>query len=143
MSQDAAKREALIAHLNKALAWEKRAETMYSHYAAYVRGIHRLHLKPYFEGEAAESILHARQVREAIAHLEGVAVTDRDTTPIVHTTHYKTMLEEALKTEQFAAQSYQTILDHCDPNDELYDVLQQIFFAEERSVLELTQLLDS
>ncbi len=39
----------LIERLNDALAREMRAQAMYGHYATYVKGIHRLHLKPYFE----------------------------------------------------------------------------------------------
>ena len=54
--------DTIIAKLNKALALEMRAEVMYAHYAAYVKGIHRLHLKTYFEGEATESFTHAGAV---------------------------------------------------------------------------------
>ena len=43
----------LIERLNDALAREMRAQTMYSHYAAYVKGIHRLHLKPFFDATFA------------------------------------------------------------------------------------------
>ena len=38
--------ESLVSELNKALALEMRAEVMYAHYAVYVKGINRLHLKP-------------------------------------------------------------------------------------------------
>ena len=54
----------LIESLNGALGWEFRAQLMYAHYAAYVRGIHRLHLKPYFEAESTESVGHANIVRD-------------------------------------------------------------------------------
>ena len=57
---------ALIEKLNAALGWEMRATTMYAHYAAYVGGIHRLHLKPYFEAESTESVGHGNLVRGAI-----------------------------------------------------------------------------
>ena len=59
----------MIDRLNDALGWEMRATTMYAHYAAYVRGINRLHLKPYFEAEAEESMTHATTVRMAIVKL--------------------------------------------------------------------------
>ena len=42
----------LVDELNRALALEMRAEVMYAHYGAYVKGIHRLQLKPYFATEA-------------------------------------------------------------------------------------------
>ena len=133
--------ETLVAQLNRALALEMRAEVMYAHYAAYVKGIYRLHLKPYFEGEATESFTHASTVRNAINQLGGQAVTERDHTSILHTTDYQVMLQEVLKTEQLAAETYHGILGMVTDNEELYDLLEQIYFAEVRSIEELTQLI--
>ena len=100
----------LIEKLNGGLGWELRAAALYSHYSAYVKGIHRLHLKPFFDEEAAESHTHAEMVRTAIVKLGGIAVTERDSTEIVHTTDYRVMLEESLKTEQKAAKGYEQVL---------------------------------
>lgn len=132
----------LLRLLNGALAWEMRAEVQYSHYAAYVKGIHRLHLKPFFEGEAAESVVHAKTVREQLVKLGGVATTDRASHEIVHTTDYKVMLHEAFETETGAADGYKKILALPDLDSELFDAIEQISFAEERSIEELSQLLD-
>jgi len=134
--------EELVRRLNAALAWEMRAETMYGHYAAYVKGIHRLHLKPYFEGEAAESVVHGNTVREQIVKLGDVATTNRDPAEIVHTTDYKVMLRESYETEKRAAQGYKEFLELPDIDSELYDAIEQISFEEERSIEELSQLLD-
>lgn len=135
-------REELIRRLNGALGWELRAQMMYSHYAAYVKGIYRLHLKPYFEAEATESIGHATAIRDHIAQLGGVARTERDKTEIVHTTDYRIMLDEAMKTETHAAKSYKEFLSLPGVDPELYDVIEQIYFQEERAVEELKQLMD-
>lgn len=134
--------EALVEHLNRALAWELRAMLLYAHFAEYVSGIQRLHLKTFFEGEATESFDHARTVRAAISVLGGVAVTARDETPIEHTTDYRVMLQESLKTEKRAAEGYAEILKGLDDDSDLYDDMQQIYFAELRSVTEMEQLLD-
>ncbi len=131
----------LIDRLNDALAREIRAQAMYAHYAAYVKGIHRLHLKPYFESEAAESVIHAQTVRNALVRLGGVAVTERHTQVIEHTTDYHVMLEEALKTEQESKEAYQGILPLLKEDEELYDAVEQILFSEERSVEELLQVM--
>ncbi len=131
----------LVEKLNQALAWELRASAMYAHYAAYVGGIHRLHLAPYFEGEATESHQHAQMVRTAIVKLGGIAVTDRAREEIVHTTNYREILQECLKTEQTAADTYLEVLKLVDEDDELFDVLQQVYFAEARAVEEINQLL--
>lgn len=142
MSTDANNAE-LINHLNSALAWELRAETQYSHYAAYVKGIYRLHLKPYFEGEASESVLHGRSVREQIVRLGGQAITDRDSAEIVHTTDFRVMLKQAYATETHAAAAYKTILGLPGIDRDLSDTIEQIYFQELRSIEELNQLLDS
>ena len=131
----------LVEKLNENLAWELRAVALYSHYSAYVKGIHRLHLQPFFDEESAESITHANTVRAAIVKLGGVAVTDRDQTEIVHTKDYKLMLQESLKTEQKAAEAYEELLVLIKNDDEMYDSIEQIYFEELRSVEEVTQLL--
>jgi bacterioferritin len=133
--------DTIIAKLNKALALEMRAEVLYAHYAAYVKGIHRLHLKTYFEGEATESFTHAGAVRNAINRLGGEAVTERDHTPIRHTTNYEVMLQEVLATEQLAAETYRDLLEVVTHDEELFDMVEQIYLAELRSVEELTQLI--
>ncbi|MAW93292.1 MAG: hypothetical protein CMA32_02230 [Euryarchaeota archaeon] len=131
----------LIEKLNGGLGWELRAAALYSHYSAYIRGINRLHLKPFFDEEASESHTHAEAVRAAIVKLGGVAVTDRDSTEIVHTTDYKIMLTESLRTEQKAAEGYEEVLALIKDDEEMYDSIEQIYFQELRSVEEVTQLL--
>jgi len=131
----------LIEKLNGGLAWELRAAALYSHYSAYIRGINRLHLKPFFDEEANESHTHADAVRSAIVKLGGAAVTNRDSTEIVHTTDYKVMLAESLKTEQKAAEGYEVVLSLIKDDEEMYDSIEQIYFQELRSVEEVTQLL--
>ncbi len=131
----------LIEKLNGGLGWELRAEALYSHYSAYVKGINRLHLKPFFDEETSESHTHAEMVRTAIVKLGGIAVTERDPTEIVHTTDYKVMLKEALKTEQKAATGYEEVLSLIKDDEEMYDSIEQIYFQELRSVEEVTQLM--
>jgi len=138
---NAADREKLVIELNRALALEMRAEILYAHYATYVKGIHRLHLKPYFTGEATESFTHAESVRNAINQLGGEAVTERDHTPIIHTTDYEKMLQEVMATEKRAAETYHRLLEMVTDNEELHDILEQIYFAEVRSIEELNQLM--
>lgn len=129
--------------MNQALGWELRAITMYSHYSAYIRGIHRLQLADHFKSEAAESLMHAETIRAALVKMSGIATTDRDPTPIIHTTSYEVMLEQALQTEIGAAAIYGEILEMIGDNDkELYDSVEAIYFAEERSVEEMRMLME-
>ena len=84
-----------------------------------------------------------KAVRDHIAQLGGVARTERDSTEIVHTTDYRSMLTEAMKTETHAAASYKRFLALPGVDAELHDAIEQIYFEEERSVEELKQLMDS
>jgi|TARA_B110000196_G_C20755390_1_gene479616 bacterioferritin (cytochrome b1) len=134
----------LIEKLNNALSWELRAINMYAHYSAYVQGIQRLQLEGHFTAEVTESIGHANIVRSAIVKLGGEAITDRNPHPIIHTTDYIEMLKQAYETEKTAGEVYGVLLEllkkHND--DELYDSIETIYFAELRSVEEVRMLLN-
>ena len=135
---------ALIDKLNQALGWELRAINMYAHYAAYIRGIHRLQLEPHFSSEETESMVHSNIVRSAIVKLGGVAVTERNQNPIRHTTSYLEMLAESLITETRAAEVYGELIAmiEVEGDADLYDAIEQIYLAEIRSVEELRRLAE-
>jgi len=136
--------ENLVAKMNDALRWELRAINMYAHYAANVMGIHRLQLAPLFKQEVAESIIHADTVRNAIVKLGGKCATERNSEEIIHTTDYKKMMKESLKTEMTAAKVYGELMKLLEViNDkELFDAIEQIYLAEVRSVEEMRLLLE-
>lgn len=133
----------LIDKLNEALGWELRAANMYAHYAANIRGIHRLQLSPMFTTEATESNDHADIVRKAIVKLGGIPVTERNNHKIVHTTDYVEMLHLSLETETKAASVYGDIITVIEDrgDQEMYDSIEQIYFAELRSLEELRLLM--
>ncbi|RJU92181.1 MAG: hypothetical protein DWC01_02750 [Candidatus Poseidoniales archaeon] len=136
-------KDVLIDRLNEALGWELRAMNMYAHYAANIQGIHRLQLDPMFNEEATESLAHADVVRRAIVKLGGVPVTERNSHPIVHTTGFTAMLERSLETETKAAEVYAGIIKLLDEvgDQEMYDSIEQIYFAELRSLENLRLIL--
>ena len=126
----------LLNKMNAALGWELRAINMYAHYAANVKGIHRLQLSPMFNTEMTESITHADIVRKAIVQLGGIPVTERDTHPITHTTDFLEMLNYSLETEKKAAELYDELLNLISKTNEedLKDAIEQIYLSELRSV---------
>lgn len=140
---DSMSSEVLIQRLNEALGWELRAMNMYAHYAANIQGIHRLQLDPMFTEEATESLAHADVVRRSIVKLGGVPVTERNPHPIVHSTEFKAMLERSLETETKAAEVYAGIIKLLDEvgDQEMYDSIEQIYFAELRSLESLRLIL--
>ena len=135
------KNSKLVALLNQALGWELRAQAMYAHYAAYVKGLESLTLAGHFEEEAAESVGHAKQVRDVIAMLGGEAVTARDQAPVVHTENTRVMLQEALKTEAAAADVYRKIVPLVKDNAIFFHSLSHIMMDEMKAVVEMENLL--
>ena len=135
--------EMLVERLNEALGWELRAMNMYAHYAANIQGIHRLQLDPMFTEEATESLAHADVVRRSIVKLGGVPVTERNPHPIVHSTDFKDMLQRSLETETKASEVYAGIITLLDEigDQEMYDAIEQIYFAELRSLESLRLIL--
>jgi len=135
--------DTIISKMNQALGSELRAINMYAHYAANVKGIHRMQLAPLFEEEVTESIAHANIVRAAIVKLGGICVTERDPLPIVHTDSYLDMLQYSLDTEMSASQVYREVLDLVEKlgDRELYDSFESIYFSELRSVEEMRMLI--
>jgi bacterioferritin (cytochrome b1) len=131
----------LIALLNQALGWELRAQALYAHYAAYVKGLESLTLAAHFEAEAAESVGHAKKVRDIVATLGAEAVTVRDRAPIVHTGNTRTMLLESLKTEQTAAGTYKKILPLVKDNPVFFHALMHVHMDELKAVTEVENLL--
>lgn len=134
-------RKAVIEELNRALAWEFRASMLYAHYAAYVKGMESLQLEELFKEESTESMGHAEGVRNIIADLGGEAVTTRDPTPIVHSEDTGTMLEEALKTEQRAAEAYEKILPMLKEYYPFWHTIAHILQDELNAVIEFERLL--
>jgi bacterioferritin (cytochrome b1) len=136
--------DTILAKMNQALGFELRAINMYAHYAANVKGIHRMQLTPLFEQEITESLAHANLVRAAIVKLGGICVTERNSLPIVHTNSYIEMLEYSLSTEMGASQVYREVLDLVEKlgDSELYDSFETIYFSELRSVEEMRMLID-
>ena len=133
----------LIDKMNIALSWELRASNMYAHYAANIKGIHRLQLSPMFNTEMTESIDHADIVRKAIVQLGGIPVTERNPHPIIHTNDYLEMLNYSLETEIKAAEVYAELIELIEDTDEedLRDAIEQIYLSELRSVEEMRLLV--
>ena len=131
----------LITALNASLGWELRAQAMYAHYAAYVKGLESMTLSKHFEGEVTESTGHAKKVRDIIATLGAEATTSRDPAPIVHTEDTRVMLEQALITESKAAAAYRRIVPMVKDHPVFYHTIFHILKDETSSVIEVENLL--
>ena len=130
-----------IQGLNGALAWEIRGALMYAHYAAFLMGRDRLDFEAYFSGESAESMEHAKAVRQIIADLGGKAVTAPDPAPIADVRDANKMLAEALKTEQAAEEKYRVLLAQFEHQSAWHHRLRHILMDEEKAQIELHRLM--
>ena len=70
-------------------------------------------------------------------------MTERNPHPIVHSTEFKEMLELSLETESKAAEVYGGIIVLLEEfgDQEMYDAIEQIYFAELRSLENLRLIL--
>src|SRR5207247_10409202 len=91
--------------------------------------------------ELPDSGGHAKKARDTIAALGGESITTRDPAPIVHTEDARTMLEEALKTESKAADTYQKIVPLVKAHPVFYHTIFHILKDETNSVIEMEALL--
>jgi bacterioferritin (cytochrome b1) len=106
-----------------------------------VKRLESLTLTGHSEGEVAESVGHAKQVRDVIAILGAEAVTSRDRTPIIHAKNARVMLQEALKTEATAADVYRKIVPLVKDNTVFFHTLSPILMDEMKAVAEMETLL--
>ena len=113
------------------------------HYAAYVKGLHRLQLEPMFQQEATESMVHAATIRNAIVKHGGICETKRMTWRLSTRTTTEICYKELLK-QRKAAETYGDLLKMLDDisDRELYDAVEQIYLAELRSGEEIRMLLE-
>lgn len=97
-------KEALVAELNKDLAGELQAVTMYVTYAAAVTGPHRPMLRQFFTAEIPDELAHAQFLADKVASLGGQPTTVARAVPAATTA--KQMLENVLAAEKQAIADY-------------------------------------
>ena len=108
MPPKAQKHGPLIKQLNQALGWELRAQAMYAHYAAYVKGLEST-LAGHFEGRPRSPSATRRRCATSsrcwAARPSRCATRRRSSTP-----RTRASCSEALKTEETAAAAYRKIV---------------------------------
>jgi len=136
----------LVEHLKTAVELELRAFALYGHMATFCRGVHRLTLAPFFEGEAAESVIHLGQVRQLLSDLGVEASTHYDLDfefDGVSTMSHEDLLKIALDMETQAHGLYTAAHEFaCElPLPTVQRRLEDLMDQERDSVLEVKKLL--
>lgn len=131
----------LIDGLNVDLSYEYAAMIQYIYNASAVTGLSRLILKPYFEAEARDEIIHAQYLSEKIVNLGGTPKVQP--APVKQLTNIREMIQHALNEEVATIERYKT---RAIEADEVGDIalktkLEEMIEDETRHKEELEHLL--
>jgi len=102
--------KAVVGHLNKILELELAGAARYAHFALMMFGSNRIPIISWMCKQANESLAHAREVGELIAHLS--ESPSPAISPLLETHQYDMgeIMRESLKHEREALKTYQKLL---------------------------------
>lgn len=132
-------KEQVIADLNELLTLEYTAVMQYTYEGLVLSGLERPRFLAMFQGEADESLMHARMVGEKIVALGGIPTTEVG--PIDTSTDLMTMLRNNLRLESKAVELYSQALEHAQDDIALRVMLENQVQVEKASVEELQRIL--
>ena len=129
-------RNAAIGILNRILELELAGVVRYSHYALMVYGYNRIPIVGWFNGQADESLLHARQAGELITSLGGHPSLGIG--PLLETEQHDIgdILRESLAHESEALKAYYALLDCTRDQDVRLEEYARAQIAAEQSHLD-------
>ncbi|HRX60284.1 MAG TPA: ferritin-like domain-containing protein [Candidatus Competibacter sp.] len=129
-------RNAAIGILNRILELELAGVVRYTHYALMVYGYNRIPIVGWFNGQADESLLHARQAGELITSLGGHPSLGIG--PLLETEQHDIgdILRESLAHESEALKAYYALLDCTRDQDVRLEEYARAQIAAEQSHLD-------
>ena len=129
-------RNAAIGILNRILELELAGVVRYTHYALMVYGYNRIPIVGWFNGQADESLLHARQAGELITSLGGHPSLGIG--PLLETEQHDIgdILRESLAHESEALKAYYALLDCARDQDVRLEEYARAQIAAEQSHLD-------
>ncbi|MEI2771739.1 MAG: ferritin-like domain-containing protein [Candidatus Competibacter sp.] len=122
---------AAIGILNRILELELAGVVRYSHYALMVYGYNRIPIVGWLNGQADESLLHARQAGELITSLGGHPSLGIGPLLETHRHDIGDILRESLAHEKEALKAYYDLLDCVKDNDVRLEEYARTLIAEE------------
>ncbi len=132
-------KEQVIADLNEILTLEYTAVLQYTYESMVVKGLDSPRFIAMFQGEAAESLLHAQLVGTKIVALGGIPTTEAGA--INPATGLRALLDFNLGMERKAVELYTRALDHAGEDIPLRNLLETQIATEKASVEALERLL--
>ena len=122
---------ATIGILNRILELELAGVVRYSHYALMVYGYNRIPIVGWLNGQADESLMHARQAGELITSLGGHPSLGIGPLLETHRHDIGDILRESLAHEKEALKAYYDLLDCVKDNDVRLEEYARTLIAEE------------
>lgn len=131
-------KEQLIEALNKDLATEFQAITMYTVYSAKVKGPWRQQLADFMQAEIADELQHAQFLADKISALGGEPTTEADTVPSAATA--QEMLGAIANAEEEAVERYTKRAGEAESyGDKALAVMLEDIVADEQGHMEQTR----
>jgi len=122
---------AVIDQLNKILEFELAGVVRYTHYSFMIFGYNRIPIIEWMEGQATESLGHAKEAGELITHLGGHPSLAIGTLLETHQHDIADILRESLVHEGEAFKAYQQLLELVKGRSVLLEEYARRLIAEE------------
>jgi len=122
---------AVIDQLNKILEFELAGVVRYTHYSFMIFGYNRIPIIEWMEGQATESLGHAKEAGELITHLGGHPSLAIGSLLETHKHDIADILRESLAHEREAFTAYQQLLELVKGRSVLLEEYSRRLIAEE------------
>lgn len=122
---------AVIEQLNKILEFELAGVVRYTHYSFMIFGYNRIPIIEWMEGQATESLGHAKEAGELITHLGGHPSLAIGNLLETHKHDIADILRESLAHEREAFTAYQQLLELVKDRSVLLEEYARRLIAEE------------
>ena len=128
--------------LNKIVELELAGVVRYTHYSLMVTGPYRQAIVTFMQGQASESLTHARQAGELLTGLGGHPSQQIAPIEETHKHDVHSLLNESFAHERAALVAYRELLDEVtDKSIYLEEYARQMIGQEELHTLELQKML--
>lgn len=122
---------AVIEQLNKILEFELAGVVRYTHYSFMIFGYNRIPIIDWMEGQATESLGHAKEAGELITHFGGHPSLAIGSLLETHQHDIADILRESLVHEREAFAAYQHLLELVEGRSVLLEEYTRRLIAEE------------
>jgi bacterioferritin len=131
----------IVEKLNKILETEISGVVRYLHYALMITGPNRIPIVKWFHEQANEAYQHASIIGEKITALGGHPSLKVGSVPETKTHQVLDILKESLQFEKAAIAMYREVLDMCDDNIALEELIREMIRKETEHIEEVVKML--